>query len=75
MVLSEHGKITVLGLPDYLVERQSLPEEHISEKKEIESALKETNGNKAKAARLLGMSRSTFYEKLNKTRNTGGSDL
>ncbi len=42
--------------------------------KEIIHALKECNGNKRKASKLIGMPRSTFYYKLNKlgkTRNNG----
>ena len=31
----------------------------------FEDALRTTGGNKAKAARLLGVSRSTIYNKLN----------
>jgi transcriptional regulator with PAS, ATPase and Fis domain len=37
-----------------------------AEKVAIERALKLTRGNKRKAARLLGIARSTFYEKLKK---------
>ncbi len=37
-----------------------------SEKKTIEAALQQTNGNKSKAAKLLGIARSTLYEKLKK---------
>jgi DNA-binding NtrC family response regulator len=35
-----------------------------TERKLIVSALKQTNGNKRKAAMLLNMPRSTFYQKL-----------
>ena len=35
----------------------------------IMNALKECNGNKRKASKLIGMPRSTFYYKLNKVRN------
>jgi transcriptional regulator with PAS, ATPase and Fis domain len=70
MILTEHGNIDVSSLPEYLVKKQTDSREGkngvIDEKKEIEYALIETNGNKAKAARLLGMGRSTFYEKLKK---------
>lgn len=39
--------------------------EHV-EKDMIKKAIQNTNGNKMKAARLLGLSRSSLYEKLNK---------
>lgn len=37
-----------------------------SEREILESALRECDGNKARAARLLGMPRSTYYSKLKK---------
>ncbi len=38
----------------------------------IEKALRETGGNKSKAARLLGVSRAAFYEKLKKVKKIEG---
>jgi transcriptional regulator with PAS, ATPase and Fis domain len=66
MVLSGQGKITASSLPEYLIQDKPYQGAPVTEQAEIEAALLETNGNKAKAARLLGMSRSTFYEKLNR---------
>jgi len=36
------------------------------EKKQLITALEEARGNKSKAARILGLSRSTFWHKLKK---------
>ncbi|MEH6941726.1 sigma 54-interacting transcriptional regulator [Bacillus sp. JJ722] len=40
-----------------------------AEKEAIKSALKQTNGNRTAAAKLLGISRSHFYKKLSKLEN------
>lgn len=39
----------------------------VEEKRIVETALMKCNGNKTKAAKMLGISRSTFYEKLKAT--------
>ena len=41
------------------------------ESKMILEALKQADGNQAKAARMLGMSRSTFWRKLNAISHNG----
>jgi transcriptional regulator with PAS, ATPase and Fis domain len=72
MTFAEHGKIQVEDLPDYLISQISSPGmETISlaedaELGAIKKALSQANGNKAKAARLLGISRSGLYEKIKK---------
>lgn len=72
MTFAEHGKIQAEDLPDYLIAQlSSPPTEQISlaedaELGAIKKALSQANGNKAKAARLLGISRSGLYEKLKK---------
>ncbi|MBS8266816.1 PAS domain S-box protein [Mesobacillus boroniphilus] len=72
MTFAEHGKIQAEDLPDYLISQLSSPlSEQISlaedaELGAIKKALSQTNGNKAKAARLLGISRSGLYEKIKK---------
>ncbi|KKK36556.1 diguanylate cyclase [Mesobacillus campisalis] len=73
MTFAEHGKILLEDLPDYLLgEIPSFPAKgSISTVEEAEHvailrALSQTQGNKAKAARILGISRSGLYEKLKK---------
>ncbi|WP_108672192.1 sigma-54-dependent Fis family transcriptional regulator [Peribacillus acanthi] len=72
MTFAEHGKIKIEDLPEYMNKIESfqtfpagtLYEE--SEKKAIQKALLQSRGNKAEAARLLGISRSGLYEKIKK---------
>jgi len=76
MTFAEHGKIQLEDLPEYMVGKgrekhvaSYLPEVKMAESAErnaIENALEKTNGNKAKAARILGISRSGLYEKIKK---------
>lgn len=81
MTFAEHGKIQTEDLPD-LILNQKRQENHVgviseaglsmknrqqeTEKEMILAALTQTNGNRSLAAKTLGMSRSTFYEKCNK---------
>lgn len=75
MTFAEHGKIQYDDLPDYMINKVSgLPVSSTNqfnlvedaEMKAIEKAIQQTNGNKAKAARILGISRSGLYEKIKK---------
>ncbi|MFI8684521.1 sigma 54-interacting transcriptional regulator [Rossellomorea sp. NPDC077527] len=72
MTFAEHGHIQVEDLPDYLVSKVSEranPSISLAEDAElgaIKQALNQSKGNKAQAARLLGISRSGLYEKLKK---------
>ncbi len=75
MIFAETGEITRQDLPDKLqdvprkkpaavVNMRALVER--KEKEVIVEALERTRGNKSRAARILGMSRSTLYEKIRK---------
>jgi DNA-binding NtrC family response regulator len=56
VVQDERGKVTQLRpLPQLIAEL---------ERSSIQSALAATGGNKVSAARMLGISRATLYEKL-----------
>jgi PAS domain S-box-containing protein len=72
MTFAEHGKIQVEDLPEYLISQIALPvvaNVSLAEDAElgaIRRALSQANGNKAQAARLLGISRSGLYEKIKK---------
>ncbi|BCB04180.1 sigma-54-dependent Fis family transcriptional regulator [Bacillus sp. KH172YL63] len=72
ITFAEHGYIQMEDLPEYLI--SNLPNRHVqpvslaedAELGAIKKALTQSNGNKAQAARLLGISRSGLYEKLKK---------
>jgi transcriptional regulator with PAS, ATPase and Fis domain len=77
MTFAEHGKIKVEDLPDYMLGSTNVFLEEIAvtqeetmvesaERQAIETALTKTKGNKAKAAKMLGISRSSLYDKLRK---------
>ncbi|MGM7635265.1 sigma 54-interacting transcriptional regulator [Bacillus sp. Hm123] len=73
MTFAETGNIQMEDLPEYMtakVKTASLSHEQTyslteqAEMSAIQKVMEEVNGNKAKAARLLGISRSGLYEKL-----------
>ncbi|PGY15861.1 sigma-54-dependent Fis family transcriptional regulator [Bacillus sp. AFS031507] len=73
MTFAENGKIRLEDLPDYLVKQVSVVEPSLNvslvenaELEAIKKALVQVQGNKVKAARLLGISRSGLYEKIKK---------
>ena len=70
-ILCDQNVITVSHLPAEMQNRASDAAEFPGldkdqEAESIERALEKTDGNKAKAARLLSMSRRTIYRKMNK---------
>lgn len=70
MTFAEYGKIKLEDLPDYLIgqkfEQQPVSLVENAERETIRKALAQVQGNKVKAARLLGISRSGLYEKIKK---------
>jgi transcriptional regulator with PAS, ATPase and Fis domain len=79
MVFADNGMIHVEDLPDYLLKKigfnllleedESGMEKPLLERAEemaIRAALKKADGNKSKACKLLGISRSVLYDKLKK---------
>lgn len=70
MIQSRGNEISLIHLPAEITRATGRNEEHRKgrkpklELKEIKSTLKETAGNKAKAAQLLGVSRTTLYRYL-----------
>lgn len=70
-VLLERGRqITAAELQQAMgpVRQNVVPTLHdeADERQRIEEALRQTGGNKAKAARLLGIDRKTIYNKMEK---------
>ena len=70
-IMCKHNVITVSHLPVEMQVRHSTSPHRIFrdndlDAERIEQALEKTAGNKAKAARMLSMSRRTFYRKMNK---------
>lgn len=77
MTFAENGVIKYEDLPDYLVKNVAAKEPHLSvslvenaELEAIKRALLQVKGNKVKAAKLLGISRSGLYEKIKKYKLT-----
>lgn len=75
VTFSEFGKLKLADLPEYIIENSNITSEMAmdnllkkAEQEAIEQALLEANGNKTKAAKILGISRSVLYAKLNKSK-------
>jgi len=76
ITFSEFGKLKLADLPDYIIENSKITIELAAdnllkkaEQETIEQALLEANGNKSKAAKILGISRSVLYAKLDKSKS------
>lgn len=79
-VLCQDRTITVDHLPSEIQEYSQIksptPEKRsVNEPREILQALKKTDWNKAKAARLLGMSRQTIYRKIDEYKLTKPAEI
>ena len=70
VLLARDSQITAAELQQAMgpVRQNAVPTLHdeADERKRIEEALRQTGGNKAKAARLLGIDRKTIYNKMEK---------
>lgn len=70
VLLAHDSQITAAELQQAMgpVRQNAVPTLHdeADERKRIEEALRQTGGNKAKAARLLGIDRKTIYNKMEK---------
>ncbi len=73
MTFAENGKIKIEDLPEYLTEQVTIRDPDLgrsmvenAELEAIKMALLQVQGNKVKAAKLLGISRSGLYEKIKK---------
>jgi len=78
VVLSTDGRITVESIPEYITEGMGMDEENTDvgydlekmieklEKKTIREVLRNVDGNKQKAAKMLKIKRGTLYYKLEK---------
>ncbi len=65
-IVSENNIITEEHLPLHIIEKNRMPNilKDSNEEEELRKALDMAEGKKARAARMLGMSRPTFYKKL-----------
>ncbi|MGC1274660.1 MAG: sigma-54 dependent transcriptional regulator, partial [Planctomycetaceae bacterium] len=63
---SGRGRPSTRPKPVGRVRTVAIPQSDLSERERLVAALRDSDGNKAEAARLLGLPRSTFFSKLKK---------
>jgi len=66
IIISKDNKITLKDLPQNIVEKVNSNKDQLTEKEKIINSLKKSNGNKTKAAKILGISRKTLYNWIKK---------
>lgn len=69
IIISKNKEITLEDLPQDIMEKVNSDKEELTEKEKIIRSLKKSSGNKTKAAKILGISRKTLYNWIEKYKN------